>query len=494
MAQGTVIDNGSPTNKWILHNPEDSRKTLFLTPWNNGTWDWGLGTQFKSTGDVILPAKVSIGSYFSGSPSSTLEVLGDFRTTTGRFSTIYSQNTDGLYPTTYANTIGDAQLSIGANWTAGYTDLSLINSNIANTSGGGFSFWQMMGANSKKMLAYLRGDGSVGFGGIIPTRALEVRGVNPIFRIGNSTAQNTQVNTVIGGIEFPTSGENVWMAKINANVGPFSDQPFLTFHTGAASAEQVRITQDGNVGIGTANPATKLEVRGGATSVDYLNVYPQNTTDEGGEISLQGSAGNQNWQMDVYGNTFRVHTNGIVPLQLYSDGSIITAGNGSFRDIVSTGTNSWVFHTPDDGRSDLFLAPGAPAPAYWDWAKQTKFKNNGDITVSGNIGIGTDTPGAYRLAVEGKIGAREVEVKTGSWADFVFRPNYRLRPLTEVSDYIKIHQHLPEIPSEADVKANGVGLGEMNVKLLQKIEELTLYMIEQQKRIERLEKQVLLKR
>ncbi|MVM41092.1 hypothetical protein GO730_30920 [Spirosoma sp. HMF3257] len=109
------------------------------------------------------------------------------------------------------------------------------------------------------------------------------------------------------------------------------------------------------------------------------------------------------------------------------------------------------------------------------------------ISATGSVGIGTTSPGAYKLAVEGKIGAREVEVKTGSWADFVFKPGYQLRPLSEVASFVATHQHLPEIPSEADVKANGIGLGEMNAKLLQKIEELTLYVIQQQKRIERLE-------
>ena len=75
-----------------------------------------------------------------------------------------------------------------------------------------------------------------------------------------------------------------------------------------------------------------------------------------------------------------------------------------------------------------------------------------------------------------------------NFADFVFNDDYQLRPLSEVNAFIETNGHLPEIPSAAEVKENGMSLVEMQVKLLQKIEELTLYMIEQQKRIEELEK------
>jgi len=103
------------------------------------------------------------------------------------------------------------------------------------------------------------------------------------------------------------------------------------------------------------------------------------------------------------------------------------------------------------------------------------------------VGIGTIYPDAnYRMSVNGKIRAKEIKVETG-WSDFVFKPDYKLRTLSEVESYIKENGHLPEIPSEQEVTENGVELGDMSSKLLQKIEELTLYMIEQNKRIEKLE-------
>jgi len=98
-----------------------------------------------------------------------------------------------------------------------------------------------------------------------------------------------------------------------------------------------------------------------------------------------------------------------------------------------------------------------------------------------HVGIGTTNPGNFRLAVEGTIGAREVKVTLDSWSDFVFNSNYELRDLEEVEAFILENKRLPDIPSEKDVIDNGVNLGEMDAKLLQKIEELTLYVINMNK-------------
>ncbi|MEC5145109.1 hypothetical protein [Chitinophaga sp. 212800010-3] len=109
------------------------------------------------------------------------------------------------------------------------------------------------------------------------------------------------------------------------------------------------------------------------------------------------------------------------------------------------------------------------------------------LTKGGNFGIGTVKPGSYKLAVEGLLGARKIRVtQQSTWADFVFHPNYQLPALAEVENYIRQNGHLPEIPSAAEVKENGVDVGEMNKLLLQKVEELTLYLIRQQKEINEL--------
>lgn len=108
----------------------------------------------------------------------------------------------------------------------------------------------------------------------------------------------------------------------------------------------------------------------------------------------------------------------------------------------------------------------------------------------GGVGIGTMRTQGFRLSVDGKIRASDI-IKVypqGQWSDFVFEKNYNLLPLSDVEKFIKKNGHLPEIPSAKEVETEGVELGSMDAKLLQKIEELTLYVIELQKEVETLKK------
>lgn len=93
----------------------------------------------------------------------------------------------------------------------------------------------------------------------------------------------------------------------------------------------------------------------------------------------------------------------------------------------------------------------------------------------------------YKLAVDGKIISKDVVVTLDNWSDFVFAPDFKLLPLEEIENYIALHGHLPDVPNEKEVKADGVNLGQMDAILLQKIEELTLHVIELNKRIKELE-------
>lgn len=122
--------------------------------------------------------------------------------------------------------------------------------------------------------------------------------------------------------------------------------------------------------------------------------------------------------------------------------------------------------------------------------------NNGPIgaapgvglsVMSGNVGIGTTNP-TYKLSVNGTIRGKEVIIDSG-WSDYVFQPGYRLKPLKEVAAYIKANQHLPGIPSEAEVQEQGVSVGQIESKLLPKVEELTLHMIQAEERNDRLEQE-----
>jgi len=113
--------------------------------------------------------------------------------------------------------------------------------------------------------------------------------------------------------------------------------------------------------------------------------------------------------------------------------------------------------------------------------------NGGPIQIGDGIG---NFPGNYKLYVADGILTERLKVavrNSGNWADFVFDPAYRLPALTQVSQYVRQHRHLPGIPSASEVSREGLDVGEMNARLLQKIEELTLYAIRQETMLRRLQ-------
>lgn len=112
-------------------------------------------------------------------------------------------------------------------------------------------------------------------------------------------------------------------------------------------------------------------------------------------------------------------------------------------------------------------------------------KGIGSSYFHGNIGIGTADTKNYRLAVNGSAIFTKAVVKAyGNWPDFVFEDSYQLPPLSTVEKYIRENKHLPEVPSAAEVAKNGLDLGTNQAVLLKKIEELTLYLIKQEKILE----------
>lgn len=102
----------------------------------------------------------------------------------------------------------------------------------------------------------------------------------------------------------------------------------------------------------------------------------------------------------------------------------------------------------------------------------------------GNVGIGTTNSNGYKLAVNGSIHAKEVKIDMSNWPDFVFENNYSKLSIPDLEIYINKHKHLPDLPDAATANSEGINVGDITNKLVKKIEELTLYVIELNKQIE----------
>ena len=213
----------------------------------------------------------------------------------------------------------------------------------------------------------------------------------------------------------------------------------LVFQTGPVGAilERMRIDEAGNVGIGTTNPGMKLHL-GTSNSLEGLG------------LSHSNGAWTNFFSPSMTGGAY----NGIT--QPGDTGLIF--GNAAGINTVSNG---------------FVIAP------HRSTVSGLRISNNGDV------GIGTSYPDA-KLSVKGQIHAQEVKVDlNGAVApDYVFEPTYNLSPLDSIKTYIDKNKHLPEVPSAKEIEKNGVNLGEMNMLLLKKIEELTLYQIEMNGKME----------
>ncbi|WP_143070781.1 tail fiber protein [Flagellimonas taeanensis] len=214
---------------------------------------------------------------------------------------------------------------------------------------------------------------------------------------------------------------------------------------------------EGNVGIGTAAPNTKLTLflPSGTSS------FPTATAT--GDIM----------------QFFRSNNNGI---------EIGNARTTNARQAWILARHSSAYYY-GQYYSSLHLQPDIGTKSHYrgvaiGYNASTEIPYGTHLAVGGKVGIGTLTPDA-KLAVKGNIHAEEVKVDLSvPGPDYVFKDRYNLKSLEEVQNYIKEHGHLPNIPSAKEMEDNGIQLGEMNMKLLEKIEELTLYTIQQQKLIE----------
>ena len=278
---------------------------------------------------------------------------------------------------------------------------------------------------------YTNPDGTkVGIGITSPTELLHVN--NGALKIGNSTSATDR------SLNLLKFGDGSYV-----QIGEWEADDLLSF-----KASKYNFT-NGNVGINISTPQYKLDVNGkmylratewiNNTAYSYLHWQAHNL--------IMGAPANTYSVSRLY-----LKSGGSSEGTLYSEFKMFTAyseTNHVDKIKFNTEENSWI--------------------------------NN-----SGYLGIGTDNP-QCKLDVRGTLRANEILVNNVSGADFVFEEAYNLRPLSEVKEYVEKNKHLPEIQSAMDMQQNGVNISELQIQLLQKVEELTLYIIQQEKRIKELE-------
>lgn len=190
------------------------------------------------------------------------------------------------------------------------------------------------------------------------------------------------------------------------------------------------------------------------------------------------------------------------PTGLGDVGIYLQSANNALEISNSAGWNdrkAWILARHSDAGyrthySSLHLQPDIGSNSHWKGVG-IGFPADVDLpfshlAVNGKVGIGTTNPGGYQLAVEGDVGARKVIVTDASFADYVFEEDYQLRSLKDVEVFIDRHGHLPGMPSGVTVAQEGQDLGSIQVTLTEKVEELTLYAIEQHHRSDSLARQV----
>ncbi|MFH7012561.1 hypothetical protein ACHRV5_11865 [Flavobacterium sp. FlaQc-52] len=268
-----------------------------------------------------------------------------------------------------------------------------------------------------------------------------------------------------------------------------------------------------NVGIGTTNPIAKLEVNGFTTigkTYTFLNEgdsFSKSIVLNIGTLRKENASSVSGTRLltfyDVPPSNISANAKTMFAIEDRNDSNrlrhtAIAGGESLF--MLNDKTQKLVYQLYEDGTNVFvdFPKPGSyltvGGTAVWPvahnfWVKTGTSKFDNDVFIGTNLCIGTssitDGTTTYKLSVKGKIRAEEVKVYN-TWADYVFNPSYKLPSLSEVETFITRNGHLPNVPSAKEITENGLELGEMTKIQQEKIEELTLYLIQQNKEIEKL--------
>ena len=314
---------------------------------------------------------------------------------------------------------------------------------------------------------FLNGDVEVASGMLSTSGYQEFMGTKVTAVLGDDYNQYTCFGSPRGGM-IRGSNEGYLILGGNPN-GYGKHHVYINRYT--PNANVIMTASSGKVGIGVDDPKEKLHIAGAIRG-----------TGTAGQLMIRTDSGY------VYvGPTTKTTMNFNTNLSRYVFDKPIFNNSGTFSANNSNLTLQTNF-TPRLTilRNNGYVGIGTSIPTYrLDVSGSMRASQ---IIATTKVGIGTTTPN-YMLDVNGTIRANEILVNSGS-ADFVFAEDYNLRSLSEVQQFIQEHKHLPEIQSAEQMEKNGVSVNELQIQLLQKIEELTLYLIQQEQTIQNLQQQI----
>lgn len=333
-----------------------------------------------------------------------------------------------------------------------------------------------------------------------------------------------------------TNGNNITVNDyIGSNSATNTNPIRFKTGTGSTAPERMRINGgvDGFVGIGTGNPLTKLHVNGDITFGNDMNsrrwkLFTQSwltqgklflapdlngQSDMGSALTINplnstlifgNETGNSNF---ITGKCIQLKNNSLTtPLSVIPGTSYM-----AFNLQRGNGTNGLWYTNPGSGGAIMWGNQAGSlsfAPVYGEASSATSWYNDDDISSkktleirwnniynTGQIVVGPKaiTSGShqdFRMSIDGKLVAKEIYVTANNWADYVFEKDYKLIDLDELEKFIDTKKHLPNIPSTSEIKEYGIDIANTNRLLLEKIEELTLYILQQNKKIKQLEKKI----
>ncbi|SFQ22922.1 FliH/SctL family protein [Flavobacterium akiainvivens] len=527
IANGTQ-NNGKFIPTFWSYRDTDNTFSMVFTSSVSSLYDTGSSPLMLFTTTIPTSPEFGNGGEFVWGPAGTYQAivnrpLFEWRNASTKLMTIIANGNVGIAtstPTARFHTVGSVRFQDLANATTPAYMLGTDN------NGNVYEYPVPTGGTGSQADAdFLKPDGSVpmsindniytngftGFNVQNPLATIHTNGTLRFENLANATTPAFMLGTDSNGnvYEYPVP---------TGGTGGQADADFLKPDGSVPMSINDNIYTNGFTGFNVQNPTSVIHANGTVTLQNLPNTNVTEFllgTDANGNVfevpvpTATGSIADADFlkpdgsvPMNINDN---IYTNGFTGFNVQNPTSVIHAnGTVTFENLANATTPAFMLGTDANGNVFEYPVPdGGGSISDADWLKPDgtlPMNINDNIYTNGKVGIntntfptqvGTEDVSFYNLFVTGGILTEEVRVaEVDDWADYVFKPDYKLPTLKEVEEYIQQKGHLINIPSETEVKQNGVELTEMNKLLLEKVEELTLYVIDMNKKIEEQQKEI----